>query len=496
MNTSFSLLRVCVLKLAVVATFCASPVLHAASPFLDAGDAALRHDVQLLADWGVIRSPVTTWPLPAAAIAADMLDNDRLARLSATQLVVAERLRRRLREAMQQVDIKSSARFALATDEKSFRVFEDTPRDSGGVQLQAEGLGMSWAYRARFSYAIDPDDNKNYRGDGSYAALNLGNWALGVGAQDRWWGPGWEGSLIYSNNARPITSLFLQRNQSTPFESNWLSWLGHWNLVTTIGQLESGRFVPRALFFSMRVSFRPLQGLEIGLSRTAQFGGKGRTVNFKTFGKLLIGQDNEEIAAGANRVDSDEPGNQLAGYDVRYSFAGHGLPLALYTQLIGEDEAGYLPSRLIGQFGIEGWLTGARGTWRWNVEYSDTVVDFLGNSKKFGSAYNGGLYQSGYRYYDESIGHAIDGSARATSVGLRYVKDSGNSAQLVVTGGELGRTANGAAVDFVDAKILASAKFSAVDTVNIGIGVSRREQNSESEAENDIVGHISWGRDF
>ncbi len=43
-----------------------------ASPALQPGDIGLRHDIQVLADYGVIRGPVTTWPLSWDAIVADL----------------------------------------------------------------------------------------------------------------------------------------------------------------------------------------------------------------------------------------------------------------------------------------------------------------------------------------------------------------------------------------------------------------------------------------
>ena len=46
-----------------------------------AGDMALRHDIQVLADYGVISGPVTTWPISWDALAADLqvaVDSDRV----------------------------------------------------------------------------------------------------------------------------------------------------------------------------------------------------------------------------------------------------------------------------------------------------------------------------------------------------------------------------------------------------------------------------------
>ncbi len=47
--------------------------------------------------------------------------------------------------------------------------------------------------------------------------VRLGNWNISAGAIDRWWGPGWEGSLILSNNARPVPSIGIDRNEARPF---------------------------------------------------------------------------------------------------------------------------------------------------------------------------------------------------------------------------------------------------------------------------------------
>ena len=56
--------------------------------------------------------------------------------------------------------------------------------------------------------------------DGSYIAARLGNWSASLGQQERWWGPGWDGSLILSTNARPIPAVSFDRRVPEPFETN------------------------------------------------------------------------------------------------------------------------------------------------------------------------------------------------------------------------------------------------------------------------------------
>ena len=64
----------CLLALAVmVAAPCAS-----AAPWLAPGDLTLRHDIELLADAGILRGPITTWPISWPDVARDVnADLDR-----------------------------------------------------------------------------------------------------------------------------------------------------------------------------------------------------------------------------------------------------------------------------------------------------------------------------------------------------------------------------------------------------------------------------------
>ena len=124
---------------------------------------------------------------------------------------------------------------------------------------------------------VDSDqDDKEFRADESMVGVVLGNWSVAASTQQRWWGPGWDGSLILGNNARPIPSLGIDRVFTDAFETKWLSWLGPWDLNVMFGELESERAVPNARFFGMRFNFRPIPSLEIGISRSAQWCGEGR----------------------------------------------------------------------------------------------------------------------------------------------------------------------------------------------------------------------------
>ena len=131
------------------------------------------------------------------------------------------------------------------------RTFADTPREEGEISLYAASFfGDRFGGRLQVTGAVDPDDDLPGRLDGSYVAGKFGNWIFTVGQQDRWWGSGWEGSLIMSNNARPVPEISIDRAVSMPFETKWLSWIGPWRLTTFVrpdGRLTRRLCAPRVL---------------------------------------------------------------------------------------------------------------------------------------------------------------------------------------------------------------------------------------------------------
>ena len=57
--------------LTLIALFLAANTAFA-GPVTPPGDIGLRHDIQVLADYGAISGPVTAWPISWDAIAADL----------------------------------------------------------------------------------------------------------------------------------------------------------------------------------------------------------------------------------------------------------------------------------------------------------------------------------------------------------------------------------------------------------------------------------------
>jgi hypothetical protein len=383
----------------------------AGGPFIEPGREAIRHDLQLLADSGVVQTPVTTWPLIWTDVVEDI---DEAEPQPIDVLTSMERLRDEGRAATETDRILRRIRIGLEDEPRVMRTFADSPRERGELEAGFSRTGDRLAYRlnvVRVEGTVD-----EWRPDGSYLSLRAGNWALVGGYPERWWGPGLEGSTILSTNARPLPQVGIQRIDSRPFSPRWLRWIGPWNLVSFFGAFDDDRTIDDARLFGLRLTARPLPRLEIGLSRTAQFCGEGRQCDLSTFGNVLLGRDNR----GVNVSDADEPGNQLAGFDLRWALPDN--PFAFYMQWTGEDsrQGGPWIGSWLRLAGGEHWST-LRGGWqqRTHFEVADTRCKEGGGgfgTRKFNCAYQHGLYATGYRYENRPLGHAIDSDSQSLAV--------------------------------------------------------------------------------
>jgi hypothetical protein len=374
------------------------------------------------------------------------------------------------------------------------RRFDDVPREKGEISLSAQYLGEHIGFRAQATSVADASDGKDVRPDGSYLAAVSGNWIVHVGWIDRWWGPGWEGSLIYGSNARPIPSLTIERNYSDPVDHPWFRWIGQFRFAVTMGQLEEEREdAPNAQLFGMRATWKPHRRIEVGFSRTAQWCGDGRPCDLDTFWDLLTGNDNDQAPA-------EQPGNQMAGFDARWSVPR--LPVALYAQAIGEDEADFLPTKYLGLAGIEFWGGFGERSWRVHVEAADTACSFYESPPQFGCAYRNSIYFDGYQYYGRAIGHAVDGDSRQLAAGAMLAAGDGSTWELALQSAEVNRAnANDVhsvapvATDIKSADLHHRRDLLGGD-LRIGIGYEERDAEGQVGSQDDIRGYLQWSGRF
>lgn len=394
-----------------------------ASPWLEPGDARARFSIQKLSDRGHLDRPVTTWPLMWSAVHNGLDDYAGRDSSSVGSAVAYLRF-----EKIQQAErgFRGEFRFNGSSEVPGLRGFDRNSLTKAGAGIDLQWQGENWALGITPSVAREADDNQDARLDGSYLAATAGNWVLGVGAIDRWWGPGWQSSLILSNNARPMPAVWFNRNDSYAPDTKWLAWLGPWQLTVFAGQYESERAVPEAKLLGMRFSFRPVDGLDLGLSRAIMFGGEGRPENASTLWNALIGRVNGQL-------EENDPGNQLASIDARYGFALGQQSMGVYAQMMGEDEAGAFPARKSWLFGVDWTTQVSSADQQWFVEYSNTLADgFMGDAMP-NITYDHSRYRSGYRYYGRNMASSFDGDAESVTLGVfNFLEDGTNLSAKVI----------------------------------------------------------------
>jgi hypothetical protein len=416
----------------------ASQAVNAQGFFLPAGDTRLRDDLSLLVDEGVLNLPVNEWPLARDDVA------HAVSRVEATDLHDAA-----LRAALARV-VKATAKREDASEWRIREVSltagepgllrDDATLGRENAELRSTG-GMSndrYGVTLSATGVLDASDGQDIRFDGSDITVRWGNWLFSANQMDRWWGPGRDGSLILSTNARPMPALSIDRYRSVPVDFPVLRWLGPWRFSGFLGLMENNRLdVDRPVFMGMRLSFKPAPIFEFGLLCTAQFCGKGRPCNLKTFGRVLIGQDNAGMR-GLNNP-ADEPGNQMAGVDARIVSPFKAVPLAVHAQLIGEDNSSTgIPERYLGQFGAESWLMLDSGAvLRAHVEYANTKVKWYNSESEWDWAYRQGIFFAGYRYRGRNIGHTTDADSETTSFAISLTQPRGDRWSLLVRRGRL-----------------------------------------------------------
>jgi hypothetical protein len=356
------------------------------------------------------------------------------------------------------------------------------------------GMERDWKGRVEEGFALD----------GSYIAASLGNWSASFGQQERWWGPGWDGSLILSTNARPIPAISIDRRIAEPFETKWLSWIGPWSFHSFIGRMEEERTVPNPYLWGMRGEVKPtiLSGLEIGFFRMIQLGGDGRPDGLSTWVDAFLSQDNYGANTG-NNDRSKEPGNQLAGIDLRWQ--PFDSPFALYGQVVGEDEDKFLPNCLMFQYGIEAWTNLEDSTLRVFAEYADlTSYWWTDDPRTRNITYGHHIYNDGYRYRGRPVGHWADQDSQVLSLGGVLQKENGIGWGSTIRTGKLNEDGAGTnssvssstSTDYFTLDIFNSRKYPAYGlSVNTSFGWESLKP-AGGKKDDGLAGYLTLTRTF
>jgi hypothetical protein len=240
-----------------------------------------------------------------------------------------------------------------------------------------------------------------------YAKGLFGNLEIEIGRDSFWWGSGYHGDWILTDNAAPFD--MIKFSNADPILLPWIfRRLGPVDITTFVTKLEENRDYPNTRLWGMRVGFKPTPGLEFGLSRSALFGGDGRpSMSFSDYIKMLLGQSEHETGNLRN--------DQIAGADFSWQLNNLDRKLyvlrtmKIYVDGAGEDFAGGgpLPSRWAWLYGITFGDIGLNGKNDFRIEYANDHVTADYDIKDPGYWYTHPVYTSGYTYYGSIIGHEL-----------------------------------------------------------------------------------------
>jgi len=167
----------------------------------------------------------------------------------------------------------------------------------------------------------------------TYVAANLGGWDLSFGKQSLWWGPGDGTALIFSDNAEPIYMARVSR--TAPFLLPWIfKRLGPMKIDAFYGQLAGNEFPPRPLIHGEKLSFKPTPNLELGFSRTAEFGGVGRALT----PAAIFNSYFSYRSSGEGYASNNNPGKRTGGFNLSYRVPYVRRWLTLYVDSISSDD--------------------------------------------------------------------------------------------------------------------------------------------------------------
>ena len=232
--------------------------------------------------------------------------------------------------------------------------------------------------------------------DNSYVNYKKGIANLNIGKVDRIWSFSKKSSLILSSNARPLEALYL--NLENRFNTKWMPSTANWSFELINGPTKNSYNVQNSMLSGIRVVISPSEKLNFEFLKIGQWGDDNDNLYSFNIDALLFPNTNNGPKSNLN---------QMAGFGLSYSVPLNENIYRFYSQTIGEDEAGSLPSCLAWMLGLELSAPGMKFPTTLTLEAIDTRVKksthgFCGPN----TMYNNKTYD--YINYNTVLGAPID----------------------------------------------------------------------------------------
>jgi len=299
-------------------------------------------------------------------------------------------------------NIKMSAWINIDTKQPSFNNLNRNEISQNALGFHANKTFTNISSKLALGYS----NKHNLSFDQSYIQLKSKNKIFGIGKINRNWSFSPNTSLILSNSARPSSSIYFLLDNKKKSQNGLFSWMGPWSFETFNSLLSNQNGIKNPMLLGIRVVINPTHNFKFELTKSSQWGGNGYNKNLSALAAAIYGNTNESANSNIN---------QLAGFGFSFLSNSKNINSRIYTQFIGEDESGNLPTCYMNLIGNE--LEFLPGTFFTKIgfEYVDTRIGSTSNGHcGANTAYNNNIYN--YTNYDTVLGTAIDTEGKSLEI--------------------------------------------------------------------------------
>jgi hypothetical protein len=333
-------------------------------------DSSFYTDIDTLISQGLIKSSISsTRPFTrdeAGRLLAEAVDYSKIDTIPFSFSKVLNRMVEDYDEEISEARIRGSApgTFIKPLDEFSmhynflngpFSMFNNEGInyfDGSNAIIQFQSRARLWKV---FSFYIQPlyIYNQKYQGiEGNdeteftihkgYVKFTIDNFEIEWGKDSLWWGPGYHGALLISNNARPFEMIKISNPRATllPWIFRYLGPFRYTLLYSTLDDKAISEHPPNSELSGLRFDFKPHPFFEFGMSYLAHCGGDRPGIeNLDLSDYLYI------LFSSGNRNGDNRDSNKEFAIDAALTLPNLTtiLPIAhslkLYAEWGGEDEA-------------------------------------------------------------------------------------------------------------------------------------------------------------
>jgi hypothetical protein len=244
--------------------------------------------------------------------------------------------------------------------------------------------------------SLNFDDHNKLTFDNSYINYKKGIANLSIGKVDRIWSFSKKSSLILSSNSRPLEALSLKLENK--FNRNWLPSIANWSFEIINGSTKNSLNNKNSKLSGLRFVINPTEKLNFEFLQTGQWGDENDELYSSNLNATFFADSNDGKNSNINK---------MAGFGLSYLIPFKKNNYRFYGQMIGEDEAGSLPSCLAWMVGLELTAPEMKYPTTVSIEAVDTRIKLTSHGNcGANTMYNNYVYD--YINYDTVLGVPID----------------------------------------------------------------------------------------